>query len=238
MRIALDRSGWRLAMSGMAYVYTIVYSCQWARGRGRRPGKKVPARRRSAALRSDDVGVSGQPTGVEDLPSGFLAFYDDAVPQVYGYLVARCGTRAVAEDLTAETFLAAVDAVRRVDPPAVSMPWIIGVARHKLVDHWRRLSRETSGLRALVDRNETEQGEDLSEKRLDAVRAHQTLSILGTHHRIVLTLRYLDDLSVPEVASVLGRTVHATEALLSRARRAFRRAYDANEDSDEEIQDG
>jgi RNA polymerase sigma-70 factor (ECF subfamily) len=51
---------------------------------------------------------------------------------------------------------------------------------------------------------------------------------------VVLTLRYLDDLSVPEVASELGRTVHATEALLSRARRAFRRAYDEREGPDEE----
>ena len=41
-----------------------------------------------------------------------LALYDHALPQVYGYLLARCGQRAVAEDLTAETFLAAVDAVR------------------------------------------------------------------------------------------------------------------------------
>ena len=50
----------------------------------------------------------------------------------------RCGPPALAEDLTAETFLAAVDAVRGSDPPSVTLPWIMGVARHKLVDHWRR----------------------------------------------------------------------------------------------------
>ena len=38
-------------------------------------------------------------------------------------------------------------------------------------------------------------------------------------------LRYLDDRSVPECAELLGRTVHATEALLVRARRAFRHEY-------------
>jgi len=41
----------------------------------------------------------------------------------------------------------------------------------------------------------------------------------------VLTLRYLDGLSVPEVSELLGRTVHATEALLVRARHAFRARY-------------
>ena len=44
-------------------------------------------------------------------------------------------------------------------------------------------------------------------------------------HRTALTLRYLDGLPVPEVAALLDRTVHATEALLVRARLAFRRAY-------------
>ena len=51
------------------------------------------------------------------------------------------------------------------------------------------------------------------------------LDELGAHHRAALTLRYLDGLSVPEVADHLGRTVHATEALLVRARNAFRALY-------------
>jgi RNA polymerase sigma-70 factor (ECF subfamily) len=187
---------------------------------------------------SDDRDVSRNQAAAEALPPGFLTFYDDALSQVYGYLIARCRTVSVAEDLTAETFLAAVDAARRDDPPPLSMPWIIGVARHKLVDHWRQLSRETSGLRALTDRSGPDEYDDRSDQRLDAVRAHETLLMLEPHHRTVLTLRYLDDLTVAEVASVLGRTVHATEALLSRARRAFRHAYDDREGGDEEQSDG
>ncbi len=182
--------------------------------------------------------MSRNQAATEALPPGFLAFYDDALSQVYGYLIARCRAVSVAEDLTAETFLAAVDAARRDDPPALSMPWIIGVARHKLVDHWRRLTRETSGLRALADLSDPEEYEDPSDQNLDAVRSHETLLMLAPHHRTVLTLRYLDDLSVAEVASVIGRTVHATEALLTRARKAFRRAYDDREGGDEEYSDG
>ena len=44
------------------------------------------------------------------------------------------------------------------------------------------------------------------------------------------TLRYLDGLPVPEVAHTLGRTLHATEALLMRAKRAFRQAYEGGQD--------
>ena len=41
---------------------------------------------------------------------GLLSLYDRALPEVYGYLLSRCGQRVLAEDLTAETFLAAVRA--------------------------------------------------------------------------------------------------------------------------------
>ena len=42
-----------------------------------------------------------------------IALYDVALPDVFGYLASRCGSAAVAEDLTSETFLAAVDSVKR-----------------------------------------------------------------------------------------------------------------------------
>ncbi len=61
---------------------------------------------------------------------------------------------------------------------------------------------------------------------IDTVVAHQVLDVLGPHHRAALTLRYLDGLPVAQVAEHLGRTVHATEALLVRARSAFRAAYE------------
>ena len=50
-----------------------------------------------------------------------LALYDGALPQVYGYLLLRCGRRALAEDLTADTFLAAVTACKREPPPEPSV---------------------------------------------------------------------------------------------------------------------
>jgi RNA polymerase sigma-70 factor (ECF subfamily) len=158
--------------------------------------------------------------------AALLGLYDEALPQVYGYLLARCGARAVAEDLTAETFLAAVAACRRQPPPAPSTGWLVGIARHKLVDHWRAAEREQRGLRA-VDAEPTRDEVDPWDERLDAMLAREVLAAQTGTHRAALTLRYLDGLSVPEVARALGRTVHATEALLARARTAFRRSYAA-----------
>lgn len=152
-----------------------------------------------------------------------LELYDEALPQVYGYVRARCDQSAVAEDITAETFLSAVTAVRKGTVPALTVAWLIGVARHKLADHWRRLAREERSFRLAYE--EPAEDEDPWEERFDALLAHEVLGRLGAHHRSALTLRYLDGLPVPEVAVLLGRSLHATEALLVRARSAFRRTY-------------
>jgi RNA polymerase sigma-70 factor, ECF subfamily len=160
---------------------------------------------------------------------GLLELYDDALPHVYGYLLARCGDTGLAEDLTAESFLAAVRAVRQPGAAEPSIPWLIGVARHKLADHWRRAEREQRGLRLLE--GEPACPVDPWETVVDRIRAREVLERLGAHHRAALTLRYLDGLGVPEVARHLDRTLHATEALLVRARAAFRQIYETEEGS-------
>ena len=162
--------------------------------------------------------------------SALLALYERSLPAVYGYLLPRCGGVSLAEDITSETFLAAVDAVRRSDAPGISTAWLVGVARHKLVDHWRRIAREERGLRAVA--GDEQPTPDAWDQRLDSLCAQRTLQQLAPQYRAALTLRYVDDLPVAEVADVMDRTLHATEALLVRARGAFREAYLDEEKSD------
>jgi len=169
----------------------------------------------------------GQIAMAGDQGTVLLELYDEALPQVFGYLRPRCGDETVAEDLTAETFLAAVSAVQKGTVADLTVAWLVGVARHKLVDHWRRQGRDERRLRALE--GGVTAWEDPWDTELEATRARDVLSTLGPHHRAALTLRYLDGLPVPEVAEQLDRTVHATEALLVRARVAFRRAYEAGD---------
>jgi RNA polymerase sigma-70 factor, ECF subfamily len=156
-----------------------------------------------------------------------VAIYGRALPQVYGYLLPRCGSASIAEDLTAETFMAAVAASRRGAAPEVTVAWLVGIARHKLVDHWRRAERERRGLAAV---ELAEEGvDDPWEDQLDAEAAHAALARLSLPHRMALTLRYLDGLPVAEVAEHVGRSLRATETLLVRARRALRRVYEEGE---------
>jgi RNA polymerase sigma-70 factor (ECF subfamily) len=172
-------------------------------------------------LAMNDIEPARGETEPLDLDAGgFRRFYDDALPRVYGYLLHRCGGSAsVAEDLTQETFLAAVAELkkgRRIDAP---VPWIYGIARHKLLDHYRA-----------QERRERRRGGEAAEPATASLRetddrALAALAAVPAAQRVALVLRHVDGLSVPEVATALGRSIEAVESLLARGRVGFRRAY-------------
>jgi RNA polymerase sigma-70 factor, ECF subfamily len=151
---------------------------------------------------------------------GFVAVYDRSVTDVYSYLCSRLRDRALAEDLTQDVFLAG--ARRAAEGLPVDVPWLIAVARNKLVDHWRASSRHERRLRPV--RTEAE-ADDPPIETLDHTRASEVLEVLNPTYRLALVLRHVDGLAVPKVAEHLGRTVAATEQILTRARSAFRREY-------------
>lgn len=168
----------------------------------------------------------------ESRVSALLELYDNALPEVYGYVRRRVDSDQAAEDVTAETFLAAVTTLKSGtgdNQAAASLPWLIGVARHKVVDHWRRCERDQRRVDALTQAasvpgraNSVEAASDLV---IDVQLAEGAMAQLSPSHRAVLTLRYLDDLPVKQVAEHLGRSAGATEALLTRAKAAFRQHY-------------
>ena len=155
------------------------------------------------------------------------ALFDHGLAAVYGYLKPRCGDAILAEDLSAETFLAACDSIERGQLTDVSVGWLVGIARHKLVDHWRWQARDERHLRAVADL--ADESADPWDAHVDAAAIERTLASLSVVNRAALTLRYLDGLSVPEVARLLGRTVAATDQVLARARSSFRHHYGESE---------
>lgn len=178
---------------------------------------------------SEDLARQRDVTAVSEILS-------ESLPEVYGYLLRRCGRRELAEDLTSTAFTRAASAAARGQVQSVTTAWIVSIARNLLIDHWRREAVASRTLQLLEDRTVPD---DPWTAVIDAQRARALLAGLAPDHRLVLTLRYLDDLAVRDVAGLLGRTVRATESLLVRARRALRDAYDATEDliDDREVPD-
>ena len=159
--------------------------------------------------------------------AAFREWYELTMPRVYQYLVSRNGhDLALAEELTQQTFVEALRQRATYDGRSDVVTWLCAIARHKLVDHFRRSGREQRRhLRLSAAWTDAANGA-WAEQELRA-GVESGLAQLPGEQRMVLVLRYLDQLPVREIAPTIGRSEKATESLLSRAREAFRRAYGA-----------
>jgi RNA polymerase sigma-70 factor (ECF subfamily) len=156
----------------------------------------------------------------------FRAWYDDAVDRVYGYVYARSGGNIeVAEDVTQQSFVQAIRHWQTFDGRSDPVTWICSIARNKLTDYYREQERQRrKQLRMVVGEISSESPPpDQAIGDREAVLA--ALRQLPDIERTALVLRYLDDLSVRDVAKLLGRSVDATDALIRRAKERFRGVY-------------
>ena len=163
--------------------------------------------------------ASDMPNSYESL--GFDGFYRLNLPVVYGYLLRLCGGRIdQAQDLTQETWLSFVDHVRAGHGATPDIRWLITVARSRYIDQWRRQRRLDHKLSlAWSAERSGEVGDDADPSHAELL-GH--LASLCAEHRLVLTLRYIDGLGVPEIAGLIKRTTAATYSLLARARHDLR----------------
>lgn len=164
-------------------------------------------------------GRDGQPSPADAL---LPRLYDDNVDEVYRYVYRRCLDRALAEDITHDVF---ISAIRHHHLAEVSTGWLIRAARNRLIDVVRRHQTHGRKVRLLADgmRVDRDDGATSVVARLSVERA---MAELRHDHRVVLTLFYLDDLTVAELAEQLGRSRRGVESLLTRARAALRSALE------------
>jgi RNA polymerase sigma-70 factor (ECF subfamily) len=157
--------------------------------------------------------------------SAFQAWYGRTMPRVYSYLLSRIGDVALAEELTQQTFIAAVEQRWRFGGRSDAVTWLCAIGRHKLADHFRWLEREQRRTARAVVREIALQPPDRWSAVEEREAIGRSLAALPPAQRAVLIFVELDGLSVAEAARLLGRRSGATQSLLFRARESFRTAY-------------
>jgi RNA polymerase sigma-70 factor (ECF subfamily) len=154
------------------------------------------------------------------LDAGALAeLYDRHFDGIYRYLYTRVRHHADAEDLTEQVFLKMVDSIHRFRPRGVAFSsWLYRIAHNLLVDRYRRSGREpmelTDQVRDVRAHADPAAHAQHSEDRRQLLAAVQRLT---PEQQQVITMRFIDNLGVDEIARLMRRRVGAIHSMQHRA---------------------
>lgn len=157
--------------------------------------------------------------------SDFDRLYEQHASSLFAFVVYRVGSRAVAEDLVADTFERALRAHRRFDERRGSeATWLYAIALNVVRDHGRRAGAESRAMDRLGDDVLRGPGGDQEIATLVAQRdeLQRALARLSEHEREALALRYGAGLSIKELAKVTGERETTADGRVHRALRKLR----------------
>jgi len=154
----------------------------------------------------------------------FGELYDRHVVRVYRHIYYMVGNAAEAEDLTAQTFLRAWEAIERYQvrgAPFVS--WLLRIAHNLGVSHLRS-KRESSQLHdGIVDEKMRRDPESAYQQTAEEELVREAILKLREEQRQVIILRFIEDLDYREVAEIIGKSVAAIRVIQHRALNALRK---------------
>ncbi|MBI4739069.1 RNA polymerase sigma factor [Candidatus Woesearchaeota archaeon] len=162
----------------------------------------------------------------------FINLYDENVAGIYRYIFLRVSSKETAQDLTSEVFLRTWEYVGL--PATVSVQikspraFFYRVAKNLVVDFYREKSKAPISLDELeIQIPDAENNpEEKTGLALEMVSVQRALSGLKNDYRDVIIWHYLDDLSVPEIADILGKSEGAVRVILHRGLESARQLVD------------
>lgn len=158
----------------------------------------------------------------------FSQIYDQYVEKIYRFIFLKVNSEEIAQDLCSETFLRAWERFQKSSNPNHSKienpgAFLYQIARNLVTDYYRRKGRTqvvSAEFSPIIDPRIDLEKRTILNSDLEIIR--KNLSELNDNYQNVIIWHYLDDLPIPEVAKLLGRTEPATRVLLHRALVALR----------------
>ncbi len=166
----------------------------------------------------------------------FGVLYEEHEGQIFRYVLARTGQVELAQDLTQEVFVRALDNIGQYhDRGSQFSSWLLRIAHNLLIDYYRsaakRRSVDLSGVQtALADPSAVTEDEDPIaevEKREQIAKVLEALPGLSAWQREVISLRFGAGLHLAEAADVMGKSLGAVKTLQHQAIRRLRRIMGA-----------
>ena len=155
------------------------------------------------------------------------------VDVIYRYIWARVRDDSLAEDLTAQVFLKALEGLPTYEPSGKPfVAWLYRIAYARIVDHWRKLERRVEVPLEETLPSREPRPVDLLEFEADWIMAMELLAQLTDDQQDVVILRFIGEMSLADVAQTVGKTVGATKALQYRALATLARLLEERRGSD------
>ena len=157
--------------------------------------------------------------------SAFGSLYDRYQPRIYRFVYLKVSHREEAEDLTHQIFLSAWQNMASFSPRE-GVPfsaWLYGIARNKIIDHYRvrrqaisleDANQETFQIAPASDRN--------AELALMTTRIRSALKTMSADFREVIILRFVEEMSIKETSAIMNKSNGAIKILQHRAIKALR----------------
>lgn len=154
--------------------------------------------------------------------AAFADLYEVHHPRLLRYVRRQVREDHIAEDLTHDTFAAALAGIASLRDPSRFYPWLVGIARVLVVRHYRAAG-QTSQLTDVAFSDDAPERALL--RRVDHDNIATALGRVGDRYQEVLRLHEHEELSYRDIAERLGLSPSIVKVLMHRARRALRREY-------------
>lgn len=174
--------------------------------------------RRSAVIETDDDQLIALAAGGDRQAFGEL--YERYALRVFRHAQFLTGDPVLAEDVTAQVFLKALEAIPRYESRGVPfVAWLLRITCNIVINH--RKSAKNNGHSQIPENIEATgtffSPEDSCEVKVDGERVWREVRKLPCEQRQVIVMRFIDDLGYPDIAHVLGKTIGAVRVIQFRA---------------------
>lgn len=156
----------------------------------------------------------------------FAELYRRHVDRIFRYVLLRVGDEALAEDLTGDIFVRALEAIDTYeDRGAPLAAWLYRIAHARVIDQWRRANRQDVS----IDSGTVEVSVDMPANDVIAYKLlAQSMQQLTDEQQEVIILKYVEGYGLSEIAELTGRTEGAVKALQHRALASLARLMDSS----------
>jgi len=152
----------------------------------------------------------------------YLELYEQEMPKVYRFVASRVNSKALAEDITSESFMRTWDYLREGGKIENMRAFVYRVANNLIIDHYRSKRRTEVAL------DETHEsisagGEHEMRRNADVALLQMHLNNLPDDYATILTYRFVEDMGVQEIAKLTGKSSANIYVIIHRAVKLLRK---------------